>query len=195
VSKSLSTIQEFVTGYAGVSTLGNVGWQDSFRANMYRYGWAEIKKHPLIGKGFKFSTEEIIASMSYTTVNAFDLGSVTALAISGGYHNAVFELAVFCGLPTALIFIIAYFGILLRFLPWCQGLPSSSLKVLSAGMLGFFVQASGQMLMNGSGYMFGIICTLLGCMSGLMLHNPKGVAMVAPDINSPMAERVPIHRS
>ena len=144
---------------------------------MYRYGWEQIKEHPIFGKGFAFTTSEMIASMSYIDVDihvqrAFE--GIAALAMTGGYHNAVFELMVFCGIPAAILFVVAYFGIFVQFMKWCKSLPNMPLKIFSAGMAGYFVQASGQMLMNGSGAMFGQICVILGIMSGLMIQNTAG---------------------
>ncbi len=148
------------------------GVSDAFRGFMYRYGWERIKEHPFIGKGFTFTSAEMIASFSYIDVDSttgIKFEGIAALALAGGYHNAVFELMVFCGIPVTILFVVAYFGIFVQFLKWCKSLPNLPLKIFAAGLSGYFVQASGQMLMNGSGAMFGQICLILGVMSGLMI--------------------------
>lgn len=170
VARSLSTIQQLVTGRTEKTIYGNEGFQDVFRGPLWTLAMTRIKEHPIVGSGFGVSREKLIESISRRDTNR---NETEDLAMTAGWHNAYLELATSCGVPAAILFALVYFSVIVRFFKWCSNLPHSELKVFSAGLAGYFIQASGQMFMNGNGANYGIICILLGCMSGILIKYAK----------------------
>lgn len=117
-----------------------------------------------MGKGFGFTRDEL---MMQTYVSGSREQMMSQLATSGIYHNVVIELAVFCGLPLAVLFVLAYLFSLIKFIRFAPGVDDPGFRMMAAALLGFFVAESGQMLMNGGGRDFYYICMLMGTMRGL----------------------------
>lgn len=140
------------------------GWGSGFRAELNRMAWTRIRERPIMGKGFGFTRDEL---MMQTYVSGSREQMMSQLATSGIYHNVVIELAVFCGLPLAVLFVLAYLFSLIKFIRFAPGVDDPGFRMMAAALLGFFVAESGQMLMNGGGRDFYYICMLMGTMRGL----------------------------
>ncbi len=140
------------------------GWVSVFRSHLYRAAWANICRHPIVGIGFVFSQEEIIRAVT-TTGGVEEIAQ--ALAVSGAYHNSVLELAVFCGVPAALLFVVALVLGVIRFMKMVRRIRDPNLKMMSATIFGFLVASSGQMFMNGMAHHFFIVCALLAVLCGI----------------------------
>lgn len=155
-----------------VSTLGETGWSSDFRWTLFQTAWADIQMSPLIGRGFSFSKEELFNTFfAAEGILVGAAGSMQSLALSGVYHNSILQLAAFCGIPCALAFSIVIIVCLIKFLIYIKKRKHDDNYVLTVGMLGFFVPNIGQLLMNGSGHEFFIVCVLMGIMGGLMIKN------------------------
>ncbi len=148
------------------------GWRSRFRLEMSKLAWMDIKKNPLAGKGFKFSKAELLAADPDQIIRK---SRTMALSLTGGYHNSVIALAVFCGIPLAILFFVNSLFISGKFLIFATDLEYGNIKLISAVVAGFFVASFGQMLMNGAGYDFFCTCILLGAMAGIMNKISKSV--------------------
>jgi hypothetical protein len=186
VTRSLSTIMpvsdtvasEYVNEFKSSSEFG---WGSGFRAELNRMAWERIRERPVTGKGFAFTRDELIMQ-SYASGTQAEM--MAHLAVSGIYHNVLVELAVFCGLPLAALFVLAYLFALVKFIRFAPGIGDPGIRMMAAALLGFFVAESGQMLMNGGGRDFYYICTLMGAMRGLRMlmaaREPGGELVVSP---------------
>jgi hypothetical protein len=171
VTRSLSTIMpvshDMAVEYANqFGSSSEVGWGSGFRADLNRMAWERIRERPLAGKGFTFSRDELVMQ-SYISGSREEM--MAHLAVSGIYHNVIVELAVFCGLPLAALFVLSYLFSLVKFIRFAPGIRDPDYRMLAAALVGFLVAESGQMLMNGGGRDFYYICLLLGAMRGLRL--------------------------
>jgi hypothetical protein len=171
VTRSLSTIMpvsdDMAVEYASqFGSSSEVGWRSGFRADLNRMAWERIRERPLMGKGFTFTRDELVMQ-SYVSGSREEM--MAHLAVSGIYHNVLVALAVFCGLPLALLFLLAYLFSLLKFIRFAPGIRDPEHRMLAAALVGFLVAESGQMLMNGGGRDFYYVCLLLGAMRGLRL--------------------------
>ena len=168
VSRSLSTLlpipsSQFDNYVYEFGSSSENGWTSPFRQQLWGLALEQIDRHPLAGKGFAYSAEEVNWALSRS--GAVE-DAVQGLAVSGCYHNALAELAVFCGLPAAFAFLLAYIrGV--RAIGQFSAITDPHMRILVAGILGFFVATSGQMLMNGSGRDFFYVCVVLGAMQGI----------------------------
>jgi O-antigen ligase len=142
---------------------GEMGWKSPFRVELMKIAWPNIRQHPLVGKGF-------ILNMDDFTYDRGVGGAVKRLATSGLYHNAIVELAVFCGLPAAIAFTFAYCIGVWRFAGILRDISDYRLHLLCASVFGFFAATSGQMLMNGGARDFTAICILLAVMRGIVVR-------------------------
>jgi O-antigen ligase len=149
-----------------------LGWHSDFRRTMNALAWRKIRRHPIVGNGFAFTREELVA-----VVGAARRGGLRnaqeALATSGGYHNTLIQMAVICGIPTVLLFVIAFVAIPRRFAMLVRSVADPQTTVFAALLLGFFVASSVQMLTNGSGVDLFVVCCLLGIMNGIMYRIGK----------------------
>lgn len=164
---------EFVTEHKLSS---ETGWSSRFRSRLTAIAWENIRQHPIAGKGFILSLDDLMKLSSRNEEDRI----IAQLATSGCYHNAVIELAVFCGLPAALAFVIGYFVGLWRFAVMAKSLENTALKLLCAAMLGFFCAESGQMLMNGSSRDFAVSCILLAAMRGIYVRHTMSLRQAEP---------------
>jgi hypothetical protein len=97
------------------------------------------------------------------------------LAVSGGYHNGLLTLAVFCGIPAALMFAVALLLTAKKFIRMLPGLDNVWLKYLSVSVMAAFVPYTFHMLINGSGPQIFKLCVMMGGMNGilwLVRHDP-----------------------
>jgi hypothetical protein len=169
VTRSLSTIMpvsdSMALDYANeFKSSSEFGWGSGFRAELNRMAWARIRERPVMGKGFGFTRDELLM---HSYVSGSNEAMVSQLVTSGIYHDAIVELAVFCGLPLAALFVLAYLISLVKFVRFAPGIIDTDFRMMAAALLGFFVAESGQMLMNGGGRDFYYICMLMGAMRGL----------------------------
>jgi hypothetical protein len=165
------------------------GWSSPFRGVLMRMAGNSIRRHPLVGKGFTFSTTEYW--VAYHKRNTME-GKYQVLAATGAYHNSLVELAVACGLPIVFLFCIVYAGVVVPFVKRLRKAACSDTRILFTAMLGLFVAESGQVLMNGGSQDFYIISMLLGVM-----HYSRGILASAPaddDEESSPAEELPVVR-
>ena len=141
------------------------GWQSRFRGRMYHIAWEKIREKPWFGKGFSLSRTELIFALS----GARDFERTTySLAMSGGYHNSVLTIAVFCGVPCALSFLVALGISFLNVIRTNTSQIDSHTKLLVASLFGFFLPCVGQMLMNGTSKHFFVVCVLMGLIRGII---------------------------
>jgi hypothetical protein len=99
--------------------------------------------------------------------------TLLGLAMAGGYHNSVLALAVFSGIPSAIAFTLALVVGAWRFYRIGRGTWVSDTRMLQAATLGFFFPCVGQMLMNGMGSSFYVVCVLLGAMRGFCVRDER----------------------
>jgi hypothetical protein len=144
------------------------GWQSNFRATMNRVGFMKIRSSPLVGTGFRFQVEDLLVEL--VPAGGQLNPAVMAKATSGGYHNSVLTLAVFCGIPCALLFVVGLLVLPLRFIRVMRNHPDREFRIWSAGLLGFMVASSGQMLINGHAFDMFTVNVLLGTMNGIMIR-------------------------
>ncbi|MFO7871845.1 MAG: hypothetical protein R6V03_10505 [Kiritimatiellia bacterium] len=169
LSRSFSTIvpvprHEFYQYARDLNLSRETGWGSGFRAYLWNLAYQKISLHPIVGNGFTFSRVELMNALGAS--GAIEEAS-QALAVSGAYHNSVIELAVFCGVPSALLFVSAYIFRFIAFVPFARKLGGGNLKIICAGSLGFLTAVTGQMLMNGGSYDFFTVCLLMGYMRGI----------------------------
>jgi len=140
------------------------GWESSFRMELNRIAWSNIRNRPLTGRGFGFSQQDLSWAMSR---GGYYADAAQGLAVSGMFHNAVVELAVFCGLPAALMFLVAAGVGVWRFWGTVRRITDPHLKILCVGGLGYLVAEFGQMVINGGARDFFYVCVVLGFMKGV----------------------------
>jgi hypothetical protein len=143
---------------------GAYGWTDSFRGELYRLAWIEIRRAPLMGSGFQLSVKEAIGILIAGGARA----NIDLLALSGAYHNSVLVIAVKAGLPAALLFIIPSITIPIRFAKKLYITTGSAFRTWGVTLLAFWVANTGMLLVNGgpneyftsmiiSGFMMGMV--------------------------------------
>ena len=142
---------------------GALGWEDSFRGELYGYAWNTILEHPFIGSGFGLDVKEAISILSARAGGTY----AEFLALSGSYHNSIIAFAVKLGIPCALIFIIISIIIPYRFYKLISKARSSDLRSCSIAIFAFWVANTGMLLMNGGPHQFFICMLLNGLMSSI----------------------------
>lgn len=142
------------------------GWESDFRTTMYELAWNRIKKSPVVGAGFTLDIETVLREYYSSGAGA----GMAVLALAGGYHNSLLALAVFCGLPAALLSLVAITGVMVRFVRSTRRVVDPQFKMFAVTIVGFVVASSLQMLINGSAYDFFVVMSLLGMMAGMMTH-------------------------
>lgn len=126
----------------------------------------------MAGRGFVFSSTELANANSLMGFDGLDAGQMT-LVLSGVYHNSVVALAVFCGIPVAMLFVFGYGSVLWRFFRSIMRMDRPDWRLLGVSLLGFTVAITGQMLMNGAGNTFLVVCACLGVMNGMICRMGK----------------------
>ncbi|MBU0677412.1 MAG: O-antigen ligase family protein [Verrucomicrobia bacterium] len=152
-------------GREGISA--EVGWSSGWRTYMYKQAWREIRRRPFTGNGWAFSIEELLASLSVVDAQQ---AMAQGLATTGGYHNSVVQLAVSCGLPAALFFVIAYISIVRRFIIKFPQIPNADIRMIAGGVFGYLIADTGQMLTNGAGSSMFDMCVILAFLEGVMMR-------------------------
>lgn len=148
-----------------------VGWASEFRTFMYQLAFQRIRSNPLFGMGFSYSVEEILHEFNSVS-GKFGSRGIYALALAGGYHNSILSLAVFCGLPAAIMFCLSSVITTIRFLKVMlrrtQDRPE--MRFMGAVFLGFLSPGIIIMLVNGMAYEFFMVGCVLGLMNGLTMR-------------------------
>jgi hypothetical protein len=164
---------------------GEMGWTADWRKNMTDLAWRDMRMHPFVGKGFSYSFDEI-ASAVWAQGGEFGAqsGLYQGLAVSGGYHNGLLTLAVFCGIPAALLFAAALLLTSRKFVAVLPGLNNVWLKYLAVSMMAAFVPYTFHMLINGSGPQIFRLCVLMGGMNGILWRLKKDPALSIKDFIS-----------
>lgn len=80
------------------------GLKDEFRDALRRYAEDQIRKSPVVGKGWGFDLNELLKEMTQTR-ESIEGGQ---LSMTGSFHNAFLTLAVNNGIPTAFICLSAF---------------------------------------------------------------------------------------
>jgi O-antigen ligase len=180
MKRSLSTVVAMDTDATkawseSYRTSGEQGWESGFRATLYELAWSRIRVHPLVGNGFRFTNEELAASLVAQGQDRMVVG----LALSGGFHNSFVSLAVACGLP-AMFLLVAGLGLgLLRMFRDVSRIGTPANRTWVAVLLGYTLSWVGQALMNGAGRDLMIVCMLVPIVrSGVRASLPESVARV-----------------
>lgn len=145
-------------------TSAEMGWQSDFRSQLLRMAIESIKQNPVFGRGVKFNREEIISA-----ITGADWGEsvMAGLAVSGGYHDSVIQLAVYSGVPTAALFCLALALSMYKLAKAVRRSVHDEAHFLAATVLGYAAAALGQMLMNGGPFDFYVACVLIASAGGL----------------------------
>jgi hypothetical protein len=144
--RTLSLVSSQLTN-STTDEYGETGWQSDWRATLARIAWEDIKRHPITGKGFAFSFEELQYNAQIASTG--DAGRFGGLLSSGGYHNSILFLAVKVGIPAALVFVLALINIFYRFLKFSRYTQDEKLKPFCVGLSAVFVCTLAKMLTNG----------------------------------------------
>jgi O-antigen ligase len=145
---------------------GAYGWTDSFREELARLAFIEIRKNPLAGSGFGLNVSEAIGIL---TANANR--DLSLLALAGSYHNSILMLAVKAGLPVAIIFIVISVVIAYRFIGAVKKTTDQDIRVWGMAISAFWFANMIQMQVNGGPVEYSAGLVLAGLMMGMM-KNP-----------------------
>lgn len=147
--------------------VGAVGWQDSYRGELYELAWEHIKRRPVFGRGFGLSVSEAIGIL---TVG--QRVSLWMLDLSASYHNSIVALAVISGVPAALLFTSVLLSTAIRFARMMFRIGNEEFRTWGCVIFAFWVANFFYILMNGGPvhYFNGMI--LSGFMMG-MLQNEQ----------------------
>jgi hypothetical protein len=153
--------------YVGDIARGEIGWQNEWRSTLTRLAWEDVKTHPLLGRGFNFSLDQILGALM--AQGRAGEGMIQGLAVSGGYHNGLMTIASFCGIPAALAFLLGNLWIYLRFLRQVRRMDNSDFwgKAMVVGLAAAFLPNFWQMAINGSGPQIFTCLVYCGVMYGL----------------------------
>jgi len=162
VRRTVSTMRLIDPNKMGQEMAGEYGWQFDFRASLWHRAVQNIREHPLMGSGWVFSLDEILAAVGQGGAAAIS----DANALTGGYHNGLLALAAKSGLPAALSFLFAYLYIFIRFL---RRMPNDGQsRLVGAVLVGALVGQTVVFLTNGGGAHSVYMIVMLGAMSALM---------------------------
>ncbi|MFA7368320.1 MAG: hypothetical protein WC334_01620 [Kiritimatiellales bacterium] len=145
---------------------GAYGWADSFREELVRLAFIEIRKNPLAGSGFGLNVSEAIGIL---TANANR--DLSLLALAGEYHNSLLMIAVKAGLPVAIIFIVISVVIAYRFIGAVKKTTDQDIRVWGMAISAFWVANVIHMQVNGGPVEYLTCMILNGFMMGMM-KNP-----------------------
>jgi hypothetical protein len=149
-------------------TSHEMGWESDFRAKLYELAWKKISGNPIFGDGFSFSTEDLI-SVYGATYEGLSAG-VLRLAMVGGYHNSILQLAVGAGLVAGGCALLGMIFLCYRGIRIARRQTDLKNKLFCACLVGFLPPLMGQMLMNGSGKDFFIVCLVVGVVNGIQIN-------------------------
>lgn len=162
-----------------------VGWESEFRTKMYGLALEKIQRNPVFGDGFKFSTDDLYAlyGASYEGLDA----STLKLAMVGGYHNSLLQLAVGAGIVAALTAGIGMLILCWKIVDIGRRQEDLKNKFFCAAYAGIIPPFMGQMLMNGDAKDFFICSMILGVVNGMQVNprfnplKPKVVTETVPE--------------
>jgi hypothetical protein len=149
--------------------LGEMGFENEWRSRLAKMAWGDIKRHPLVGRGFSYTFDDIVAAVSTVGQSRQD-ALYEGLALSGGYHDGILTMAAFCGVPAAATMVAGMLSLFAIFVWKLRRQAPSPLKMFSAGVAGTFVACFVQMATNGSGPAIYIVCALLAVMNGILFQ-------------------------
>ncbi len=161
-------------------TTGPMGWEDSFRTEMFRVAWSAIKAHPIFGNGLGFELEEALRILAVRGERTrFDM-----LALGKSYHNTYIMMATDVGVPAALAYIVATFMILVPFVKTAWRMPMGVRKKWCMCLIGFWLANFGMAMINGGHYELVNGCVTLGAMAGILLKiratEPRAAMVSSP---------------
>ncbi len=178
MARTLSTVLPTSVSYdlRNRYSLGEMGFENEWRSRLARMAWEDIKRHPIFGRGFSYSFDDIVAAVSTVGQSRQD-ALYEGLALSGGYHDGILTMASFCGLPAAVAMVISMLSLLGLFISKVRRLPPSPQKMFAAALGATFVANFVQMATNGSGPSIYILCAQMAVMNGFLFLLSKSAVM------------------
>lgn len=169
VQRSLSLFMSVEYAHEVRAPPGVLGWQDTFRAELYKTAWRHIQTRPLHGKGLGLNVEDALAILA---VGGADV-TRELLELGAGYHNSIINIAVNAGVPAALFFVLANILIVAKFLPRARADRTPGRREWGFAVLAFWFANMMMILING-GHVEVLHCTImLAYMSGIMSQQAK----------------------
>jgi hypothetical protein len=165
MKRSLSTILPSLT--IEDNQRGSMGWEDDFRSRNFELAAQDILRHPVIGRGFSFSTAEVVAMLNRAERSGISGSSDIANAV-GNQHYGFISLMTCIGAIFPWFYAAGGLGIFIWFIRTARALPDGYPKVLAAGLSGYFINNLFQWLFNGSGEQMLVVSIALGIMMGLL---------------------------
>ena len=163
---------------------GSYGWRDDFRARNLDLAMMDIMSHPLIGKGFAWSTADVVAMLDREGRLGIEGKSETLSAV-GMHHYGFFTLMANVGAIVPWFYAVAGIGVFRKFLQYARHKLNAYPKILVMGISGYFINNLFQWLFNGSHDQMLEVSVALGIMMGL-LHKWKAFDS-DPEPSSPEA--------
>jgi len=160
--KSMDPSQGALVQEKRYSLSTEMGWTTDFRAMMFQVAYENIKRHPWVGSGWRFSYEEILLASQSTKYDE------SGLVVAGDFHNTFLALASKCGLPTALLIVVGLIGFYGGMVRGVTSIQDSQRRMVAIGLLGVAACYWGQALMNGGADELQGLCLLGGLIYGLM---------------------------
>lgn len=146
---------------------GYMGLYDEFRARNFELALKDVMHSPVIGRGFAWSTSDVVAIMARREREALESASESLSAV-GMHHYGFISLMVAIGMIVPWFYAFSLCGIVWFFAKAGRNMPSGWSKVLVAGLTGYFINNLFQWLFNGSGSQMQTVTIALGIMVGLM---------------------------
>lgn len=165
MKRSLSTILPSLT--IEKQTQGYMGFKDEFRELNFKFAMQDILNRPFIGRGFTFSTADVVAMLNREERSGMEGASEIANAV-GIQHYGFISLMTCIGAIIPWFYAYGGIGIFVWFVRTARTLPEGYPKVLGAGLTGYFINNLFQWLFNGSGDQMLVISIALGIMMGLL---------------------------
>jgi hypothetical protein len=187
IKRSLSLFHNY--GVTHDAVWGELGWGSSWRTDLYRRAFDDIKKHPWVGKGFVVSRQDLIDAVSFRDVESL-------LQANSSFHNGLFFLANKCGIPITLLWVAAFLACWLRAVQWVRRREGGGdgARFLVAALLTSSVAFLGQMLMNGGAPELQTLTCFCGAMCGLMDSSAsrEDEPATVPEVVAPVPRRLMI---
>ena len=165
MKRSLSTILPSLTIES--ANAGYMGFEDDFRKFNLEYAMKDIMRRPFIGRGFSFSTADVVAMLNRQEIGGMSASSELANAV-GIQHYGLISLMANIGMIIPVFYVYAGAGIFFSFFRLARKMPNSYSKLLAAGLVGYFINMLFQWLYNGSGDRMLDVSITLGVMMGLL---------------------------
>lgn len=184
MKRSLSTIIPSLT--ISDHNAGYMGWEDDFRSRNLELAMTDILRHPLIGRGFAFSTQEVVAMLNRQDRSGMAGASDIANAV-GTQHYGFISLMTCIGAIVPWFFAAAGIGIFIRFIQFARGMPGGYPKALASGLACYFINQVFQWLFNGSGDRMLDVSVALAIMMGLLQKWRSSEKTEMLDVGRPVA--------